>query len=103
MASFAVRTVTRGCDHGLTFNVEDKLRTVLWGFAGRRLSSAEDAELGELEGRLSTPADPLARLLGDLLTTEEVLMTELRVSELRRRRRLPARGGRWPAVPWPVF
>src|SRR5450631_3609987 len=27
----------RGVDHGLTFNVEDKLRTVLWGWAGRKL------------------------------------------------------------------
>jgi uncharacterized repeat protein (TIGR03843 family) len=96
-------TGIRGCDHGLTFNVEDKLRTVLWGFAGRRLSSVEDAELGELAGRLATPADPLTRLLGDLLTADEVLMTDLRVTELRRTRRLPSRGGRWPAVPWPVF
>ena len=26
-----------GVDHGLTFNVDDKLRTVLWGWAGRPL------------------------------------------------------------------
>ena len=27
-----------GVDHGVTFNVEDKLRTVLWGWAGEPLT-----------------------------------------------------------------
>ena len=30
-----------GVDHGVCFHVEDKLRTVLWGWAGQRLSRAE--------------------------------------------------------------
>ena len=32
-----------GCDHGVTFHEEDKLRTVLWGWAGDALR-AEDVE-----------------------------------------------------------
>ncbi len=93
----------RGCDHGLTFHVEDKLRTVLWGFAGRRLSPAEDTTLGELADRLRIRSDPLARLLAAQLTPREVTAVLDRVEELRGARRLPRRGGRWPAVPWPVF
>lgn len=93
----------RGCDHGLTFNVEDKLRTVLWGFAGRRLTAEEDAALAALGDRIGSRSDPLTRLLGDLLTRGEVATTADRISGLRRERRLPSRGGRWPAVPWPVF
>src|SRR5207245_4849037 len=29
-----------GVDHGLTFNEDEKLRTVLWGWAGDRLTAA---------------------------------------------------------------
>jgi hypothetical protein len=47
-----------GVDHGLCFHTDDKLRTILWGWAGRplpddvidgiaRLTSALEAELGE--------------------------------------------------------
>ena len=37
-----------GIDHGLTFHAEDKLRTLLWGFADRELEPAERAELEKL-------------------------------------------------------
>ena len=30
-----------GVDHGLTFHVQDKLRTVLWGWLGEALSEEE--------------------------------------------------------------
>ena len=30
-----------GVGHGLTFHVEDKLRTVLWGWLGKALSEEE--------------------------------------------------------------
>ena len=30
-----------GCDHGVCFSAEPKLRTVLWGWRGRRLSTDE--------------------------------------------------------------
>jgi len=93
----------RGCDHGLTFHVEDKLRTVLWGFAGRRLDDEEEATLAVLADRVGSRSDPLARLLGEQLTTSEVAATVSRIADLRRSRRFPRRGGRWPAVPWPVF
>lgn len=40
-----------GVDHGLTFHVEDKLRTVLWGWLGGALSEEERDGVGRvLEG-----------------------------------------------------
>ena len=36
---------TYGIDHGVTFNSEDKLRTVLWGWIGERISSNQLADL----------------------------------------------------------
>ena len=34
-----------GVDHGVTFHVEHKLRTVLWGWVGERLAPDEEAGL----------------------------------------------------------
>ena len=36
----------RGVDHGLTFNEDDKLRTVLWGWAGRALTARDAGGAG---------------------------------------------------------
>jgi len=41
-----------GCDHGVTFHEEDKLRTVLWQWAGDELSSAEVKSLETLRDSL---------------------------------------------------
>src|SRR3954447_4204392 len=41
-----------GVDHGLTFHVENKLRTVLWGWAGGLLTEADRADLAQLADRL---------------------------------------------------
>ncbi len=42
----------RGVDHGLTFNTEDKLRTVLWGWEGDPLPAAEREQLAVLADQL---------------------------------------------------
>ena len=54
-----------GVDHGLTFHVEHKLRTVLWGWAGELLTDEDRAGLEQLSARLE--GDLGERLLG-LLT-----------------------------------
>ena len=90
-----------GVDHGICFHVEDKLRTVLWGFAGGPLR--ED----ELEGleRLSTSlrSGRLADGLGDLLTGREVARTRARSERLLQFGCLPVTHGGWPSIPWPPF
>lgn len=91
-----------GVDHGLTFNVEDKLRTVLWGWAGKRLP---DDVLTDLE-RLSADLDRPSRLTGELrrlLSAAEVDRTGYRIRRLLESRRFPRPGAARHPIPWPAF
>src|SRR3954468_4303762 len=89
-----------GVDHGLTFHVEHKLRTVLWGWAGEELSDEDRGVLDELADRLD---DDLAQRLLGLLTPHEVEATRRRVKRLLRVGTLPEPGQGWRAIPWPPF
>jgi len=91
----------RGCDHGLTFHVEDKLRTVLWGWAGDPLTEADTAGLHRLDQVLGTPPGP-ARLAG-LISRAELSRLRFRVRQLLRSGCFPQPPESWRAVPWPVF
>ena len=59
-----------GIDHGLTFNYQPKLRTVLWHFAGSRIASDDLADLKRLRIALSKN-DEAASHLRDLLSRRE--------------------------------
>ncbi len=85
-------------DHGVTFHVEHKLRTVLWGWEGESLTDADIARVERLRAALE---GPLASDLAGLLTATEVEAVHARVARLLARRRLPRAGGGWPAIPWP--
>ena len=89
-----------GVDHGLTFHVEHKLRTVLWGWAGDLLTDEDRTCLEHLADRLD--AD-LGERLGDLVTWHEVEATRRRVKRLLRVGTLPEPGQGWRAIPWPPF
>jgi uncharacterized repeat protein (TIGR03843 family) len=87
-----------GVDHGVCFHVENKLRTVLWGWTGQAIP-AESVEvltkLGEqLDGRLG-------EALEEHLTLTEVQHARLRLRRLLRACRFPKPPQDWPAVPWP--
>lgn len=56
-------------DHGLTFHVEDKLRTVLWGWLGEALSDEERDGVARV---LEALGGKLAPELGGLVSLEEV-------------------------------
>ena len=90
-----------GVDHGLTFHVEHKLRTVLWGWAGDLL----DRRGPHLPRRCwptgSTTTWASASL--DLVTPVEVEATRRRVKRLLRVGTLPEPGQGWRAIPWPPF
>ncbi|MFF9220625.1 SCO1664 family protein [Streptomyces viridosporus] len=96
----AARDRLYGIDHGVTFNVEDKLRTLLWGWAGEPLT--EEA-LDVLKGLRKALADggALAARLGALITPAEIDATRARVESLIATGTHPEPGGRWPAIPWP--
>jgi uncharacterized repeat protein (TIGR03843 family) len=91
-----------GVDHGLTFNEDDKLRTVLWGWAGRDLTGEAVDVLERLAGDLDGDG-PLRRGLLDLLDRREVQRTLHRVRMLLRSGRHPRPGGGRPSIPWPAF
>ena len=89
-----------GCDHGVTFHPEDKLRTVLWQWAGESLTNEE---IALLERTQSSLAGELGQLLVPLLTEEEIQQTIRRVSDLLASGKFPLPNPDWPAVPWPAF
>lgn len=89
-----------GIDHGVTFHTEDKLRTLLWGWAGEPLTPEAVDVLGRLAGLLTDGA-PLATRLGELITPAEVEAVRERVAELLRSGTHPVPSGAWPAIPWP--
>jgi uncharacterized repeat protein (TIGR03843 family) len=87
-----------GVDHGISFHVENKLRTVLWGWTGKPIPPESLATLtalgADLDGRLG-------ETLEEHLTVSEVQHLRLRVKRLVRAGRFPKPPQDWPAVPWP--
>lgn len=90
-----------GVDHGVSLHVEDKLRTVLWGWEGEPIRPPDLARLETLARALADLTGPLRRALEPLLTPAEITALVNRVELLRRRGRYPAPPGGWPSVPWP--
>jgi uncharacterized repeat protein (TIGR03843 family) len=84
-------------DHGVTFNAENKLRTLLWGWAGEPLPE----EAAEVLRRLAADADGLGARLAELITAAELAAFRARVGALLADGRHPEPSGDWPAIPWP--
>ncbi|MFD0251454.1 SCO1664 family protein [Streptomyces sp. NPDC127113] len=89
-----------GIDHGVTFHAENKLRTLLWGWAGDPLTGEALAALDALRQALKD-GGALALRLGDLITPAELDATRARVDALLAAGKHPEPGGEWPAIPWP--
>ncbi|MEU6552494.1 SCO1664 family protein [Streptomyces sp. NPDC046915] len=89
-----------GIDHGVTFNVENKLRTLLWGWAGEPLTAEA---VGVLKGLKDAMADGgiLGARLAGLITAAELDATRARVDALLTSGKHPEPSGEWPAIPWP--
>jgi uncharacterized repeat protein (TIGR03843 family) len=87
-------------DHGVCFAATDKLRTLLWNWAGEPLAREEYALLRRLRSDLD---NGLGVALEDLLTPEEIKATAARVDRLLASGTLPVPTDDWPAVPWPPF
>jgi uncharacterized repeat protein (TIGR03843 family) len=88
-----------GCDHGVCFSVEYKLRTVLWQWRGKKLTGDAVEALGRAEAALRT--GPLSERLSELLTADEVDATRRRVELMLKHRIHPYPPEDWPAIPWP--
>ncbi|MCH9669597.1 MAG: SCO1664 family protein [Actinomycetia bacterium] len=88
-----------GVDHGVSLHVEDKLRTVLWGWAGKPVDDDILASVGRLGEALG---DELGAQLCHHITPREVAALQARVVALLRDPVMPAPDGRRP-IPWPAF
>ena len=88
-----------GCDHGVCFAKDYKLRTVLWQWRGKGLPRRSVEALRRLNAEL-TDGDMAAELSG-LLTASEIDATKRRVETLLKHRVHPYPPTDWPAVPWP--
>ncbi len=87
-----------GCDHGVTFHEEDKLRTVLWQWAGEPLLPVEIKSLENLLAGLSGDLD-----LSSHLTHKEIEALRIRIQRLISEGVMPTPSPDWPAIPWPAF
>jgi uncharacterized repeat protein (TIGR03843 family) len=86
-----------GIDHGVSFNQDPKLRTVLWGWIGQPIP---DSLLLDLV-RISSDLD--ASELNELLDEDEMSALRDRLSILVATGKMPSPNPAWPSVPWPVF
>ncbi|MGV9592573.1 SCO1664 family protein [Streptomyces tendae] len=89
-----------GIDHGVTFNAENKLRTLLWGWAGDPLTGEALTVLDALREALKD-GGTLAIRLAALITPAELDATRARVGALLDSGKHPEPSGEWPAIPWP--
>ena len=89
-----------GVDHGVTFHVERKLRTVLWGWLGDALRCDEVTGVQKV---LSGLGGELGDQLSGMLSEEELAALAARCGRLLAEGRFPAPGSDMPAVPWPLF
>lgn len=87
--------VLKGCDHGVAFHSEDKLRTVLWQFSELPFSPEEFALLNNVK------SIDLNKVFSSYLTKEEINAISRRTDNLMSSARFPEPSETWPAVPWP--
>jgi hypothetical protein len=87
------------CDHGVTFHSEDKLRTVLWQWAGDPLT----AEELEILTKTMDFIDVNDSILNAHLTQQELEATRSRICRLQSTGVMPLPSEDWPAIPWPAY
>ena len=90
--------VVLGCDHGVTFHSEDKLRTVLWQWSGDKFTGEEIALLDNLLAKIAANAE-----LKELITESEIAALKDRINSLISAGTFPTPSDEWPSIPWPPF
>ena len=85
-------------DHGLCFHRDDKLRTVLWEFAGEPVAP-------NLLARVARVADGHTGALARWLSPDELALTQWRSGALVEAGVYPSpdENGEWPPYPWPLI
>jgi uncharacterized repeat protein (TIGR03843 family) len=88
-----------GVDHGVSLHVEDKLRTVLWGWAGKPVDDETLTAVACLRDQLR---DGLGEQLCEHITDREVNALRARAVALLANPVMPMPDRRRP-IPWPAF
>ena len=89
-----------GIDHGIAFNAEHRLRTVIWDFAGEEIPSSLLHDMQRLSASLNDENSALQERLAGLLHRREISALRRRVTRLLEMRHWP-HPGQGPNVPWP--
>ncbi len=92
-------------DHGVTFSIEPKLRTVLWAWEAEPFDADEIAGFVRVQAALGTAEapGPLADSLAELLFVDEIEATRVRIGDLVATGVFPSPNPEWPAIPWPPY
>jgi uncharacterized repeat protein (TIGR03843 family) len=88
-----------GVDHGVSLHVEDKLRTVLWGWAGKPIDDDTLTAVAALRTGLQAS---VADVLRGHITRSEVAALRRRAEALLDNPVMPSPDRRRP-IPWPAF
>lgn len=89
-------------DHGICFNLEPKLRTVVWDFAGEPIPEELETDLRRFQAELADPDCDTVRQLRTLLTAPEVVALQARLAELLATGRFPDPPEDRRPYPWPL-
>lgn len=89
-----------GCDHGVTFHEDDKLRTVLWQWAGVAYTEKEKSLLRQARALFNKEK---IEIISGLITEEEIIATVARIDRALIEGSFTLPSPDWPAVPWPPF
>ncbi|EOM78409.1 SCO1664 family protein [Rhodococcus rhodnii] len=88
-----------GVDHGICLHTEDKLRTVLWGWAGTRVPAPLVVDVADLVSSLD---GELGEQLAEHITRDEVTALGVRAVDLVEDPTMPLPYGS-RRIPWPPF
>ncbi|MBN2502815.1 MAG: SCO1664 family protein [Anaerolineales bacterium] len=87
-------------DHGITFHVHHKLRTVVWDFSGETLPDELCEKLTPFRQQL-TPETALYQQLSKYISRREIHALAMRAEELRSNPRFPYPRDNMRSYPWP--
>jgi uncharacterized repeat protein (TIGR03843 family) len=87
-------------DHGLCFHEDDKLRTVIWDFAGEAIPAGLLQDVSRLQSMLQAGGE-LCATYASLLSQEEIEALSSRAGRLLSARRFPTPDSHRP-YPWPL-